>query len=151
MRSVLIAGSLLLSASSLAHAQQPQTPSQQPAAANVPTAEDFAAVSDARIAAIKEGLKLKPDQEKIWASFESTLRDIAKGHQERLKQVLDAQKAAQGSAPDPAAMLRLRANALAQESADLKRFADAVDPLYKALDDGQKRRMVMLVASVAPR
>jgi hypothetical protein len=33
----------------------------------------------------------------------------------------------------------------------LKKVADAVDPLYKSLDDGQKRRFAFLEHMLAPR
>ena len=45
--------------------------------------EDRAAFTDARIAALKAGLRLTPDQEKNWPAFETALRDIAKMHEER--------------------------------------------------------------------
>ena len=33
---------------------------------------------------------------------------------------------------------------MAETAAGLKKIADAADPLYKSLDDGQKRRLSML-------
>jgi zinc resistance-associated protein len=154
MRNVLIAAVFLLTcvATPLAYAQQ-QPPAAPGAASapNVPTPEDLAALSDARIAALKEGLKLTPDQQKNWAPFETTVRDLAKQRRDRIKQVVDAQIAARGQPPDPIAALRRRADALSQASADVKRFADALEPLYKSLDDGQKRRMIILVTNVMPR
>jgi hypothetical protein len=41
-------------------------------------------------------------------------------------------------------LLQWRANALAQRSADLKRLADAWQPLYQTLSPDQKRRMAFL-------
>jgi hypothetical protein len=155
-----IALSLLLST---AHAQNAPAPSQASATPERPTSEDFAAIADARIAAIKldsdariaamkAGLKIRPDQEKSWATFESTMRDLAKQRQDRLQQLSAQNAAATGAqAPDAIALLRRRADAMAQTSAELRRFADAFEPLYKSLDDGQKRRMAMLVASLGPR
>jgi hypothetical protein len=45
------------------------------------SAEDFAAFTDARIAALKSGLQLKPTQEKKWFALEtaSTTARCAKG------------------------------------------------------------------------
>lgn len=40
--------------------------------------------------------------------------------------------------------LRDRADRMAETAASLKKIADAADPLYKSLDDGQKRRLTML-------
>ena len=42
------------------------------------------------------------------------------------------------------ARLRERADNMAASAAALKKIADAADPLYKTLDDGQKRRLAML-------
>ena len=42
------------------------------------------------------------------------------------------------------ARLRERADTMATSAAAMKRIADAADPLYKTLDDGQKRRLAIL-------
>src|SRR4029078_7568139 len=41
---------------------------------------------------------------------------------------------------DPVARLRERADNMATSAAAMKKIADAADPLYKTLGDGQKRR-----------
>ena len=41
--------------------------------------------------------------------------------------------------------LRKRADSLAERAADMKRFADAAEPLYAKLDEGQKRRLQSLI------
>jgi hypothetical protein len=50
--------------------------------------------------------------------------------------------AAPGS--DPVERLRQRATALSDTGAALKKLADATDPLYKSLDENQKRRFAVL-------
>jgi hypothetical protein len=45
---------------------------------------------------------------------------------------------------NPVDFLHRRADALAQRSADLKRLADAWQPLYQTLSPDQKRRMALL-------
>jgi len=50
------------------------------------SAEDFAALTDARIAALKSGLQLKPMQEKKWVALETVLREVAKTHAGRAQQ-----------------------------------------------------------------
>ena len=45
---------------------------------------------------------------------------------------------------DPVARLRDRAETMGATAAALKKIADAADPLYKTLDDGQKRRLAIL-------
>ena len=42
------------------------------------TTEDRAALVDARIAALRTGLRLTPDQEKNWPAVETAIRDLAK-------------------------------------------------------------------------
>jgi hypothetical protein len=48
------------------------------------SAEDFAAFTDARIAALKAGLKLTPEQEKNWPALEAALRERAKARAARI-------------------------------------------------------------------
>src|ERR1700743_3351106 len=108
--------------------------------------EDRAAMADARIAAVHAGLKLTPDQEKLWPPLEAAVRDFAKMRIDRANARMaaksddsDAQKQ-----DDPVARLRERADNMAASAAALKKIADAADPLYKTLDDGQKRRLKIL-------
>ena len=46
--------------------------------------EDFAAFADARIAALKVGLKLTPTEEKNWPALETALREQAKARAARI-------------------------------------------------------------------
>ena len=50
-----------------------------------------------------------------------------------------------GPTPDAIARLRQGADAMTTRAAGLKKLADAAEPLYKSLDDGQKRRFGMLL------
>ena len=43
-----------------------------------PSADDLAAFTDARVAALKAGLRLTPDQDKNWSAFEQAYRNLAK-------------------------------------------------------------------------
>jgi LTXXQ motif family protein len=110
--------------------------------------EDRAAFTDARIAAVHAGLKLTPDQEKLWPPLEAAVRDFAKMRIDRANARMnpksdDASKDGQAQ-DDPVARLRERADNMATSGAALKKIADAADPLYKTLDDGQKRRLKIL-------
>ncbi len=49
-----------------------------------PTADDFSAFVDARIAAIKAGLRLTAEQEKNWPAFEEAYRNVAKLRTDRI-------------------------------------------------------------------
>ena len=106
--------------------------------------EDRAAFADARIAAVKAGLELTPDQQKLWPPLESAVRDFAKLRIDRANARINAKPDDAQTPDDPVARLRLRADNMAATAAALKKIADAADPLYKTLDDGQKRRLAML-------
>jgi hypothetical protein len=108
--------------------------------------EDRAAFTDARIAAVKAGLKLTPDQEKLWPPVEAAVRDFAKLRIDRANARMNADRDSQDSQKptDPVTRLRERADSMAASAAAMKRIADAADPLYKTLDDGQKRRLAIL-------
>jgi hypothetical protein len=114
--------------------------------------EDRAAFTDARIAAVHAGLKLNPDQEKLWPPVETAVRDFAKMRIDRANARMNAQKDdskdTQKQDPqkpdDPVARLRDRAETMATTAMAMKKIADAADPLYKTLDDGQKRRLAVL-------
>ena len=75
------------------------------------------------------------------------MRDFAKLRIDRanarMQATQDDLKGAQKS-DDPVARLRERADTMATTAASLKKIADAADPLYKTLDDGQKRRLTIL-------
>ncbi|MBV9559549.1 MAG: Spy/CpxP family protein refolding chaperone [Bradyrhizobium sp.] len=108
--------------------------------------EDRAAMIDARIAAVHAGLKLTADQEKLWPPVEAAVRDFAKLRIDRANARMKADDAPQDQQQpdDPIARLRDRADGMAASATALKKIADAADPLYKSLDDGQKRRLAML-------
>ncbi|WP_439922576.1 Spy/CpxP family protein refolding chaperone [Nitrobacter sp. JJSN] len=109
--------------------------------------QDRTAFADARIAAVHAGLKLTPDQEKLWPPVEQAVRDFAKLRIDRANARMQSTKddAREQQAPvDPVARLRTRADRMAETAAALKKIADAADPLYKTLDDGQKRRLTVL-------
>jgi hypothetical protein len=108
--------------------------------------EDRAAYADARIAAVHAGLKLTADQEKLWPPVEAAVKEFAKLRIDRANARMNAPKddSSQQKPDDPVARLRDRADNMATTATALKKIADAADPLYKTLDDGQKRRLAVL-------
>lgn len=127
--------------------------------------EDRAAFVDARIAAVKAGLQLTPDQEKNWPPVEAAVRDFAKQRialanaraqerdlrrAEREQRRNEPDQAARNVNRDPVARLRERADTMAATAAGLKRIADAADPLYNSLNDAQKRRLSVLTRMGGP-
>src|ERR1700722_5586122 len=108
--------------------------------------EDRAAMADAKIAAVHAGLKLTADQEKLWPPVEGAVRKLVKIRLDRAaaREAAAAKPADDQAKPDPVARLRRGAGNMMVSVAVLEKIADAADPLYKTLDDGQKRRLAML-------
>ena len=146
MRKFAIAGvaALAIAASTAVYAQQHSWFHDRMMGHMRMSAEDRAAMADAKIAAVHAGLKLTDDQEKLWPPVESAVRDFVKIRVDRAKarEAMAAQP--EDQRPDPVTRLRNRADRMAATSAALKKIADAADPLYKTLDDGQKRRLALL-------
>ena len=108
--------------------------------------EDRAAFTDARIAAVHAGLKLNADQEKLWPPVETAVRDFAKLRIDRANARMNAPR---DDSTSRSRTIRWRGCATAPttwrpSAAAMKKIADAADPLYKTLDDGQKRRLAVL-------
>src|SRR5579872_6319039 len=112
-----------------------------------PSAEDLAAFTDARIAALKAGLELTPDQAKNWPQFEQALRDMAQLRIQRIQARLSGEQQAPTT---PFDRLERRADNMAKRSAALKKVADAGAPLYASLNDDQKARFVKLARILRP-
>ena len=130
---------LVIAGSALAVAQQGPTSGRVDVQRWRPSAQDITAFGDARIAALKEGLKLTADQEKLWPPLEKALRDASKARADRM-----AARASADRPSDPVERMQFRAQRLSEAGASLKSIADAAAPLYKVLDDGQKHRFTLL-------
>jgi hypothetical protein len=137
---------LFITASSLAYAQAPST-----GAPERPGAAEPASLTDARIEITKDALQLTPDQQKYWPAVEDAIRNRAKNRQARVAKM--AERLSEMSDKNPIEVLRdrnlvdflnRRADALTQRSADLKKLADAWQPLYQTLTPDQKRRLALV-------
>ena len=113
-----------------------------------PSADDIKAFTDARIAALRAGLQLTPDQEKNWPPFEQALRDLVKLHQQR-KQEREA-GGEQQPPSNPFERLQRRADALLNFGFGLKQLAEVGTPLYQSLSDAQKHRFAFLAHILRP-
>jgi hypothetical protein len=135
------AAALMIAVGAVAYAQQP--PAGPDGGRRQFAAEDRGALLDARIAALHAGLRLTPEQDKAWPAFEQAYRDLA---------TLRARPS--GPSPDesldPVQRIQRRAETLTAHGTALKRYGDALEPLYKSLDDGQKRRFGFLSHSEHP-
>jgi hypothetical protein len=130
---------LAIAGGSPVYAQQSPGPERAQDARWRPTAEDVVAFGDARIAALKAGLKLTAEQEKHWPALEQALRDAARQRSERY-----AARASTDRPRDPIERLRTHADTLTTRGSTLKSIADAAAPLYQSLDENQKRRFAAL-------
>jgi LTXXQ motif family protein len=115
------------------------------------SAEDRAAFADARIAALKAGLELAPDQAKNWPAFEQALRDMVELRAQRRAAGETGEQQTQNRTPTaPFDRLARRADDMAKTSAVLKRIADTGAPLYMSLNDAQKERFKKLAHMLRP-
>jgi hypothetical protein len=112
-------------------------------------------VTDLRIDLVKGALQLTPDQAKYWPAVEDAIRNRAKDRHARLEKIGETVGRRTDDSPmeilstrDPVSFLNRRADALAQRSADLKKLADAWQPLYGTLKPEQKRRMAAVTIFV---
>jgi hypothetical protein len=145
MLKAILAGTtaLAIAGSSLVYAQQ--RPGRFEMGRGQPNLEDMRAFAEARLGALKAGLMLAPEQERNWPAFEQAAREFTK---QRLDRV-NARMAVRGERQerrrlDPTERMRRRAEVMSETGAALKKLADATDPLYKSLDDSQKRRFAVL-------
>lgn len=130
-----LALALTLGAALPAGAQPAPPPAEMPPPAPY-TAEDAAAILDARLAALKTVLKLTPDQEKLWPPVEAAIRDAVKG--------AIARREARLSAPPPAnalAVLSLMADSEEARAKALKAFVAAATPFAATLTQAQLHRI----------
>jgi hypothetical protein len=100
------------------------------------TAEQIVANSDANIARIKDELKLSPEQEKHWASFNSAMHYLGHNGAERLN--LRIARAKRDPPDDIIEQMRNEAQFLNDRAVDQRNVADAAEPLFMSLDDKQK-------------
>jgi hypothetical protein len=116
-----------------------------------PTTEDMSAFQAARLAALHAGLTLTAEQEKHWPAFEQAMRELQQLRLNRITAVREARREGRTRVTDPAERMRLRATRLSESGALLKRLADATEPLYRSLDDAQKRRFAILARTDGAR
>src|ERR1700689_1808029 len=117
-------------------------------------AADHQALLNAKLAGLKAGLQLTPDQEKLWGPFEAAVRDAAEMRMQHMQDAMqrmgkmrmegmdhpghmdDMSTVEHGS---PLDRLDAVANRLTEVGVALKKVADSGKPLYASLDDQQKR------------
>jgi hypothetical protein len=111
-------------------------------------AADRETMLDAKLAGMKAGLQLTPDQEKLWSPFEAAVKDAAKARMDAMQKIMQTHE--QGEHMSPIDHLEAMADHLSQGAADIKKIADAAKPLYASLDDSQKHKFGMLGRMLMP-
>ena len=101
------------------------------------------AAIEAQLKGMKTGLRLSADQEKLWGSFESAVKD---GQNTRL---LDLQKE-QTNNLSPMDRLTAKADRLTRSRANLQKIVEAANPLYASLGDEQKHKFITLGRMLVP-
>lgn len=113
--------------------------------------EDMSAFQAARLAALRAGLTLTSGQEQHWPAFEQAMRELQQLRLKRITAVREARRDGRRPMIDPAERMRERATRLAESGAILNRLAEATDPLYRSLDEAQRRRFAILTRTDQPR
>ncbi len=106
---------------------------------------DFAALTDARVAALKAGLKLTPEQEKNWPAVEAAIREGAKARAARFEEWRKLRHEGGAGHRDVIEALQLKAKSSQERATRLTALAAAAKPLYDSLDEGQKLRFGILL------
>ncbi len=150
-------------ASALAQANTPPGPPPTPWMQH--WAGEHEALLNAKLAGLKAGLGLTPDQEKLWGPFESAVRAAAQMRMEHMQHMMErmgkmrhmgemgmgmeqGMGTEQGEAMSPVDRLDRMASRLTEAGAALKKVADAAKPLYASLDESQKRMFGFLAREV---
>jgi hypothetical protein len=141
---------LFVTASPHAYAQAPSAGAPERL-----TEADWDTLANARINLVKAALQLTPEQEKFWPAIEDAIRARAKDRQARIAAAAARLREQRERSPievlrdrNPVEFLQRRADALAQRAADLKKLADAWQPLCPTLTPEQKRRVAALAIFV---
>jgi len=146
-RATVTAIVLLMATSSLAYAAETSSTTSSTVGMRSPSAADLNSLTDMRVGLVKAALQLTPDQEKYWPTLEEAIRARAKNRQARLERVAELRdNGPMESLGDrnPVDLMQRRADQLIQRGNDLKKVADAWQPLYKTLSQDQKKRMAFV-------
>jgi hypothetical protein len=147
-RTICMVAALFLAGAPLAQAQGgTSTGSPQESDRLSPT--ERKTVTDARVAAITIALQLTSEQQQYWPAVEEAIRARAEGRYRRLA-ALEG-RISQTREVDPVRLYRERADSLAQRAAELRRLADAWQPLQQSLSPDQKAWLRLVAVRVLGR
>lgn len=120
---------------------------------------DREALVDARIAAIRAGLRLTAEQEPLFAPVEQAIRDQAQQRMERWGEMRERraemrgmsreerreQRAERQAERDFMDRVQMRADRAAESATRLSTLASAMNPLWESLDENQQRLLPVLM------
>lgn len=114
-----------------------------------PWANEREALLDAKLGGLKAGLKLNPEQEKLWEPFEASVRNAAELRMHHMMEMMHApggagmmesgEHAEGGHGGFSIDHLEAMADHMSEGAAALKQIVAAARPLYASLDENQKR------------
>lgn len=113
--------------------------------------EDRQAFVDARLAGAKAGLRLTPEQEKLWGPVETAARAIAAERAERMEQRRQWRESRRENRdearerPDFMSTIDRMADRSSKTATNLKSLQEAMKPLWASLDERQKRLLPRLI------
>ena len=124
----------------------PQGPGGTQWAQRAAAAEE--AVLDAKLAGMKAGLKLTPDQEKLWGPFEAAVRDASKARIDAIQTMPGMIQMRESASPSPVDRLEARADRMAKRTSELKAIADGAKLLFDSLDPVQKSDLELVARAM---
>jgi len=142
-KAAVAAVALLMTTSPLAYAAE----TSSTVGMRQPSDAEMNKLTDMRVGIVKSALQMTPDQEKYWPAIEQAIRARAKNRQARWEKVAELHESGSKEALgdlNPIDLMQRRADRLVQRAADLKKLAEAWEPLYKTLSVDQKKRMAFV-------
>lgn len=148
-----LAAASILALGGAAAVAQTAPPAQPPAAPEQPsgrgpglTRGEMDSLTNARIAGIRAGLNLNPDQQRLFAPVEQALRAMATERADRIDERRGADRGDRSSERgDLSERLERQAERATRTAQNLTALSNALKPFYASLDDSQKRLLPMLM------
>ena len=109
------------------------------------TRAEMDALTNARIAGIRAGLNLTPEQQALFAPVEQALRAMATARADRWDERRERRGAADQDRLDLAERMQRHAERATRGAQNLTALSAAMAPFYASLDEGQKRLLPMLM------
>jgi hypothetical protein len=100
---------------------------------------------DARLAGLRAGLELTPEQAPLWTPVEAAIRDLAKAHAAAHRDT------GVDEPTDALGQLKRMSERLIRGGQAMKALADATAPLLTTLSDDQKDRLPKLLDGMQPK